>query len=352
MTTHPWADQVIALAADADRYRNINETRTGLAGKEPAPFLLSGDGTRVAVGSGPRAMSEIPVVDLATGHVARYAIDADSTVTLLAWSADGRTLAYATRPFRPMPDSYGESLRARGGQLRLLDLDTGRTDTPTTPDLPTSVAYAAFSPDGTLLAVQAGGPEDGAEQRQSPPGRLLVVRLSDGVVVATAPTPSYYRLANQAAWSPDGRRLALTPETQFPSPETTGAWLRTMEISPSGAWQPGPAVTGASGFFLGWQTPDRVVVRTSEIMAVDLNGGSSTVLSQVDVALEDDVYIVDLQLAYALLPELRTRPAGEPDRGPWPTWLRVTVAVATLAVLLPLALAAVVVRARVRRRRS
>ncbi len=341
-------NQVIVLAADTDRYRYIEQAKIGPAlSVERAPVLLSGDGLLVAIGSGSRAVSELPVIDVRTGDIRRYPVDADSTVTLLAWSADGRWLAYATRPFRPMTEGWHETTRARGGRLTLLDAISGERYPI---DVLESVGNAAFSPDGTELAIQAGGP-DGAEHRSIPPGAdVVVITVPGGEVAARVAVPTDYQVANQAAWSPDGSRLALT----------SGSRLRTVERDGAG-WRVGPAEVPV-GFFLGWRSSDRFLMATGadmpgdsaaqspEIVSVDLGDGSRTPLARLDPGTGLDVLIGDLQLAYGLLPDVRVRPAGDIDHGPWPPWLRTGATAAALILLSGVALSIIVVRrARMRR---
>jgi hypothetical protein len=343
-------NQVIVLAADADRYRYLEQAEIGtFLAAERAPVLLSGDGLLVAIGSGSRPVSEVPVVDLRTGDVRRYPVDADSTVTLLAWSADGRWLAYATRPFRPMTQGWSESTRARGGRLTLLDVTTGERHPIDALD---SVAYAAFSPDGTDLAIQAGGP-DGAEHRSTPPGTdLVVITVPGGEVVATVRVPAEFHLASQAAWSPDGSRLALTSESSADSAWPGSPALRLRTLERDGAdWRVGRDEV-PSGDFLGWRSAGRFVMATGdEVVSVDLGDGSRTPLARLDPATDHDVLVVDLQLAYGLLPDVQERLHGDIDHGPWPSWLRVAALAVAFAVLGCLTLALVVV-ARVRRRRA
>jgi len=346
-------NQVIVLAADADRYRYVEEAETYsvFLHHERSPVLLSGDGTRVAVGSGSRAVSDITAVDLRTGEVARFPVDADSTVTLLAWSPDGRWLAYGIRPFQAMPPFYGESLRARGGRLMVLDVTSGQAHPITGPAIPESVAQAAFSPDGSLLAVQAGGPGESEHQPAPPGSEVRMVRggseWAHPSVIDTVAVPPFYELAGQSAFSPDGSRLALTAVSGRPE---SGAWLHTVERSDEG-WVagPGPASGMRDDYFLGWQSSERIVVRSGqEILGVDIGGGSRQLLSRISASTQGVVY--NVQLAYTLLPGLEVRAVGEVDRGPWPPWLRAAVTGVVL-ILLAAATVAVLVR-RAHRRRS
>jgi hypothetical protein len=339
--------QVVVLAADADRYRVVTAAD---ADRPPLwqrrPVLLSGDGARLAVGSDDRAVSQIVVVDLLTGEETGHAIDPGSKIDLLTWSPDARLLAYAVRPFRESETFPG--VHARGGRLMVLDIRTGESRVVGGAELPPSVAEAAFSPDGSLLAVQGGGPS-GGEHRQGYDRTILIVRFVDAEVVATVSVPSSYRLAGPAAWAPDSSRLALvTADDAMQDP--VGGWLRTLDRSDDGSWEVGPpAPTVPRGVFLGWQFRDRLLLHAQvgdpvttprSIVAVNFPGGAYDPLSRPEVEVRSDMMVASLQLAYSLLPDLRVRSAGEPDRGPWPVWLRVSV---TVVVLLALGIASAVV---------
>lgn len=350
--------QVVVLAADADRYRVVTAADTGRRPLwERRPVLLSGNGERLAVGSGDRATSAIPVVDLLTGVTTEHAVEAGSRVDLLAWSPDARWLVYAIRPFQESTAFPG--LHARGGQLWALDVHSGQTQRLGATEIPDSVAQAAFSPDGSLLAVQAGGP-DGAEHRQRFGESVVIVRFTDARIVATAPVPPYYRLAGPAAWSPDASRLALVAEG-YSRPEQAEPWLRTLERTEAGVWSAGPeAAPGVpDGLFLGWQSRDRVVLHgqagdpaqpLGAILAVDVDGSALTELSRIEVEARSDMNLTSMQLAYVLLPDLQVRPAAEPNRGPWPTWLRAVAAITALLAVGAAWASVAVVRARRRTR--
>ena len=77
---------------------------------------------------------------------------------------------------------------------------------------------------------------------------------------------------------------------------------------------------------------------------VPLDGGTAEPLGAVPSTANYGVGRV--QLAAGLLPDLVVREAGEPDRGPWPTGLRVTVALLTAGAA---GLLALVVTRRTRR---
>jgi hypothetical protein len=241
-------------------------------------------------------------------------------------------------------------MRARGGALMVLDVTTGSAAAVAAPAIPDSVAQAAFSPDGSLLAVQAGGPGD-AEYEPEPPGSEIVLIddwSSRNPRAESVPVPADSELAGQGAWAPDASRLALIP---LHSPmQTGGGWLRTIERR-AGEWVAGPGGSASipDGYLLGWQSASRIVVWSSAgILSTNIDGSSPTPLSRVPGSAE--VSVTNVQLAYALLPDLVSRPPGDPDRGPWPPWLR--IATVTVILLAGGSVAIVVWSIRRRRRRA
>lgn len=82
-------------------------------------------------------------------------------------------------------------------------------------------------------------------------------------------------------------------------------------------------------WFLGWQSPNRVVVldafRGDSVIASNLDASGVEVLSRVDTQPDDDRGIDSVQLAYLLLPDMMVGEPGAADRGPWPGWLRLAV---------------------------
>ena len=288
--------QAVVLAADADAYRRLDvaEARAGAETQgDPAPMLLSPDGTSVAVGDHDTADPDLVVVDLATGDVVRHPLPAARSIRPVAWSTDGGRLAYLADS-SPTNPHIGHPL---AGDLVVLDLTTDETTT-----MPGSGAVAAaFSPDGRRLAVE----------RTSPPG-VEVVDL------ATGRARSVFRggsLPGPAAWSPDGRLLAIGTE---------GTTFVDVVSSGTEPWQVPHGLTSHAGV-VGW-TADREAVLVdhgddvSRVVAQPLDGGPGRELTRVE---DTGSYGVgSLQLATALLPGVEVRPASEPDRGPLPLGLR------------------------------
>ncbi|WP_245931230.1 hypothetical protein V5P93_004421 [Actinokineospora auranticolor] len=78
---------------------------------------------------------------------------------------------------------------------------------------------AAWSPDGTLVAVARRSP--GAPNREGGPSRVVIVRVDTGEVVARLrnPDPNADQDDGQPAWSPDGRVLAFSRGTVAGGPQ-------------------------------------------------------------------------------------------------------------------------------------
>ncbi len=340
--------QAVVVGAHGDVLRRVDlaEDRAGAETQgDPAPMLLSPDGLRIAVGDHDTSRPDLAVLDLADGGVDLFPVTAGRGVHPLAWSSDGRLLAYLSTPEPTNP--YGD--RPLTGDLGLLDLETGRAT-----DLPgaSRVSAAAFAPDGSELAVEQGG--------------SLEVRALDGAALRTVGLPAGHRLDGSAAWSPDGRLLAVSA-TGCPGMRgegwrgcsdpggAAGAGISFIDATGAGRPVPGPLdgrVDGA-GRVLGWTAADRVAVLVPDavggevhdpdrhwVTEVPLDGSAPRRLSAVPTS--DGGYGVGrFQLATGLLTDLEVREAGEVDRGPWPLWLRLAATVAlgataaqTIAVVL------------------
>ncbi len=78
---------------------------------------------------------------------------------------------------------------------------------------------AAWSPDGTKVAIARRSP--GAPNREGGPGRILIVRVDDGQVLARLrnPDPTADEDDAQPAWSPDGKVLAFSRGTVAGGPQ-------------------------------------------------------------------------------------------------------------------------------------
>lgn len=330
--------QAVVVGADGDVYRRVDlaEDRAGPESQgDPAPMLLSPDGTRVAVGDHDAARPDIAILELASGRVEAHPVPAGRSVLPVAWSPDGRRLAYLGNAEATNPHAGTGPL---AGDVGLLDLTSGET---TALSGATDVWTAAFAPDGQELAVQRAG------------GALEVLSLDGGAGRTLTPRPGFH-LAGPGAWSPDGALLA--------------AW-RTSSTCPALGWDPSPAcaadevvsfvdATGRSaptpapftrgvvgpGRVLGWTAADRVAVLVPDpavdaggpvehrVVDVPLDGCEPRQLSALPTS--DARYGVSrFQVATGLLAELEVRDAGDPDRGRWPLWLRLGTALAVGAAV-------------------
>jgi hypothetical protein len=343
--------QPLALGADTDTYRQVDaaDSDHGLR-----PWLLSPDGTTVVMTSGEKAVSEITLVDLVTGERRLIVLPAPTGALPLAFSPDGRYLAYASVPLSPGDTGFVNVVQEaarRAGVLAVLDLRTGESTSH--PEV-TPVVSAAFAPDGRRIAVQTG-PE-------------AWIGTVDGTRERSVALPAQYVLATDVAWSPDGALLAVTGSVLEGDTGSDGGSgsvyhrrIRFIDATGDGAAVPAPV---AADEMLGWRAEDRIVAQTREeasgaitISEIPLGGGAATVLSRFDNGRSCgyglhrcDAY--EIRMASGLLPALPVRPAGEPDRGSWPTWFRHAVAALSLAAAALGLWGVHLVRRRLRRKHS
>ena len=307
--------QAVVVGADGDVQRRVDlaeDASWPQTQGDPAPMLLSPDGTRVAVGDHRADRPEIAVVDLATGAVARHPVPV-RRVLPVAWSPDGARLAYLDTASDETP-IWGAPV---AGDVGLLDLVSGQAAA--VPGA-TGVQAAAFAPDGTELAVQHGDAAGGG---------LDVVPL-DGGTGRTLTLPAGHRLESSAAWSPDGALLAISAVDDIAFLDATGQGRTTP--APIGR-----AVAGR-GPVLGWTAPDRVVTLAADpspatdvdpdrYLLVDIPFDGSAPRPLTEVPTSDGNYgVARFQLATGLLPDLGVREAGDVDRGRWPLPLRLGTA--------------------------
>lgn len=314
--------QAVVVAADADVYRRLDlaEDRAGAETQgDPAPMLLSPDGTLVAVGDHSAVRSDVAVVDLRTGGVRRYPVDGARSVLPVAWSPDGQRLAYLGGPEPTDPHSGSRPT----GAVTLLDLETGQGRT-----LPGEAAEGgvAFAPDGTEVAVQHVGGGSAVQVWDVAGGRERTVELPPG-----------HRLGGADAWSPDGALLATSHGVDGVS--FADASGRGGDVPPTLA----PGDRG-QGRVLGWASPEEVYVLGDDpggdpsgpdrwwVTRVALDGSGTERLTSVPTS-GGSYGVGRFQLASALLPDLRVRPAGDVDRGPWPPLLVSAAALLVLAAV-------------------
>ncbi|GAA0979300.1 hypothetical protein ENKNEFLB_02639 [Nocardioides aquaticus] len=329
--------QAVVLAADTDVYRRLDvaEDRAGPETQgDPAPMLLSPDGRRVAIGDHDLSGADIEVVDLSSGEVARHPLPPARSVRPIAWSADSSQVAYLARD--DATDPY--SGRALVGDLFVLHADSGEVTPMAVGD---EVSVAAFSPDGLQLAVQRHGRDPGIAILE------LASATTRNLPQPTSPTRSEQRrdagilrsqggqLAGPDAWSPDGQLLAIRQDDELAFRDL-GAPAQSSPRTLSVQWPYGQALVGWTGEreVALLQTHDD---DTTRLLAYALDGGEVRELTRVEGTSSYGVQT--FQLASALLSDLEVRPAGDPDRGPMPTLLRIT-----LALLLGLVVAALTAR--------
>lgn len=318
--------QAVVLGAGGDVYRRVDvaEDRAGAETQgDPAPMLLSPDGTKVAVGDHDTQDPDVVVVDLLTGDTTTHPLPTGRSVLPVAWSRDGRTLAHLLSP-APTDPYTGERI---AGEVGVLDLEDDTTDVLSDDD----VTAVAFSPDGTEVVLERAGAyfTSGA--------RLSVVDLASG---AARDLESVGALAGPAAWSPDGRLVATT--TLEPSGAPVGVPDPGMPtglafVDPSGEAADVPAPMelplAEAGRVLGWTDAGEVVALLHvegydpccgpgayELSRVPLDGAAPRSLMRISDL--QSYGVGRFQMASAAVADLRVTDAGDVDRGPWPPWLR------------------------------
>lgn len=362
---------VVAGASGAYRRLDLAERRGGMQAEvagdqarfdarqaEPAPAALSPNGARVAVGVSLRDSTDgaadpvrrgtaasddtadsgldVAVQDLTTGKVVRHALGSGRDALPVAWSPDGRSLAVLVHQAPPglryAPERYHPDVD-RSGWLAVVDTSSGavRRVEPKASWRPES---AAFSPDGRRLAVQ-----DEA-------GTLSTVTLADGSV-ADLGQPDLY-LTSGSAWSPDGALLLGMRRSTGADADDTGC---IAFVSLTAAAAPGclPTQRYGQSTALGW-TGARSIAITAErgaagdgvervdVLDVDVRDGSAHRTSSIP-SRGGDVTASAVDVAGDVLRFGETAAAPATDHGRWPVALRL------VAAALAAALAALVARA-------
>jgi hypothetical protein len=332
--------QAVVLGAGGDVYRRVDaaEDRAGAETQgDPAPMLLSPDGTKVAVGDHDTRRPDVVVVDLLTGDTTTHPLPTGRSVLPVAWSRDGTRLAHLLSP-EPTDPYTGERI---AGAVGVLDLDDDTTVV--LPD--TDVTALAFSPDGTELALDRAGSYV-ADRR-----RLSIVDLASRV---TRELEVDGVLAGPAAWSPDGRLLATTTLEPYGTPVgvpdagmPTG--LAFVDPSDPGADVPAPLELplAEAGRVLGWTGSDEALVLLEGegahiLSGVPLDGAEPRALMRMGDL--QDYGVGRFQLASATVGDLRVVHPDDVDRGPWPLAWRATLAL--VAGLVAWFLARIVLRRR------
>lgn len=318
--------QAVVLGAGGDLYRRVDaaEDRAGAASQgDPAPMLLSPDGTKVAVGDHDTQEPDVVVVDLLTGETTAHPLPTGRSVLPVAWTRDGTMLAHLLSPEPTNPYS-GERIT---GEVGVLDL--GDHTTEVLPD--DDVIAVAFSPDGTELALDRAGSYF-ADRRT-----LSVVDLASGDTRALGVRGV---LAGPAAWSPDGRLIATTTLEPYGTPSDvpdSGMPTGLAFVDASGQETDVPEGLGLplaeAGRVLGWTDGDEVLTLLDGTAADSLDGTEVYTLSGVPADGTEPrtlMRIGDLQsygvgrfqVASALVGDPRIVSPTDVDRGPWPLPLR------------------------------
>lgn len=347
--------QAVVLGADADVYRRVGvaEARGGAETQgDPGPMVLSPDGTFVAVGDYSTRRRDLVLVNLNTGGDESFPVVGGRSIIPLAWSPDSRRMAYLSTPEQVDPYSG----YATTGNVGILDVDTGESRL--VPDVANARAVA-FSPDGTELAIHRIPPDDfSRENLEGMPllggGQIDIVGANDQLLrEIVLPADQYLNGPN--AWSPDGALLATGVQSwgcqQLDGGWDESEWLNCLDAAEGlffvdatghGGAVPAPlraTVVGADEV-LGWMNADELLVfddvegsedvdgasgRVFWVSAVSLDGASSRPLMTIrDV---DSYGVGGFHVASGLLRGMEVREPGDVDRGPWPTALRVGVAV-------------------------
>lgn len=177
---------VVALGADGTTYRHLRG-----ANSDTRPFLLSPDGTMVAVGT-TGAGGGLTVTDLLTGDRHRWPVRDGSSVYPAAWSADSRSV-FVTTPGEAWSWIYGPKPRGDWG-LHQVDTDSPADGAVTTlPSNPETESTAAALPDGGGLLVGTGG--------------VTELRDADGTTVLVDDV-GLSRSHPASSVSPDGQHVA------------------------------------------------------------------------------------------------------------------------------------------------
>lgn len=305
--------QVIVAGADRDQYRRIDLPPSTTTVHVRA--ILSPDGTRVAMGG-----DDLMLLDLVTGARTVYPVRAHAGIVPLAFSPDGRYVAFidVTDPIVVMGP----------GPLSILDTSTRTATVIDSGDADS----AAFSPDGTRVAYRL-------TEAQSAD---VFISGRDGTGKQKVSFPPGAVLAGAQAWSPDGSTLV---GVQYDAPSYVFVSLdgsNTPRIMPAGGLIPragGDAV-------IGWRSPTTMLVSTGDvdgttsnlIAAVNVTDGSHDVISRFTVGKRDDLAVLDVQLAAALVAEADIRHSTSPDRGTWPGWAIITGSLCLVIVALPVLL--------------
>jgi len=193
----PTSSRIAYLGAPSDTFIELGvleaadrSSGTSLVAGQPLFFSWGPDGDQLLVHVGAERLDRLGL-DGSTSKVG----DRPGTFSVPVWTADGKTLVYASE------DGHGQRLVARN-----VEADSGL------PLVPYEGLIAfVVSPDGERVAFQVIQPD------RILPLSVIDVDSSEVVEIIDAPIASFF-------WSPDGERLLyLDPD---PLPDDTGLWFR------------------------------------------------------------------------------------------------------------------------------
>lgn len=296
--------QAVVLGADGTTYRRLSTAErasTPADQGDPAPFLLSPDGTSVAVGTTGTG-GRVSVVDLVTGGREHHRVRDGSSVFPVAWSADGRSVFASTSG--GLYDRYAGRQPEVDWRLHRVDLDAPADRDVT--DLPSDPAHrptAAPLPDGTGLLVTSG---DGTQLR-TPDGQQVLVDDTGlrGVLAPTSVSPDSGRVATVAAGTPGGP-----------------LWVAELEDGRATEGSPVPA-PGEGPTIVGWLGADRLLVSTHDndtsslrlhLTSVEVDSGDAVELLVADPGWTGAA-VLDVSAAAQLLDGAVLAPVERTDHG-------------------------------------
>ncbi|HOQ98961.1 MAG TPA: hypothetical protein PLJ35_09075 [Anaerolineae bacterium] len=206
--------------------------------------------------------------------------------TALAWSPDGRLLAYVDQ----QPGGWGAAY--------VYDMATGRTEPVSRATQP--VGQVSWSPDGRYLALDCG---------------TSIVRSLEIVEVATQTFVSPLEAVGYA-WSPDGRQLVVGRRrpVQPPLPYEIGDSLSLALVEPG--LPPRVLLEGTADVLyrpLAWLPDGRIIYRRTDRPDKTTGGQDSLWTTRLDGAAVQSEPAHDIPLAYDPQALLARLPAGLRD---------------------------------------